>query len=500
MTDRSQAFSDNLARGLAGYGAQPFIEFEGTWYSGDDVTAYRERLDVVLGETGVDAAEPIGVVVRNRVPHAAAILGFIAAGRPVVMIYSYQSPRSIAADVETLRLAAVVADREDWTAPVADAARRTGTAAIALSLDEPRVELLSTRGRPDGPGRDPMLSQAGIHILTSGTTGPPKRVPIRTEVLEHTVRSITHGQLPSPNDPPDVVFLPLGNIGGACQLFAGPYKGKRMVLLEKFTVADWVRAIKGYRIRRGGAQPAIVRMVLDADVPPEDLESLEYLVGGAGPLEQEVRDEFERRYGIPVLWAYGATEFAGSVCAWTPDLYERYGKSKPDSAGQPLPGVRARVVDPDSGAEVPLGAKGFLEARVEVMGPDWIRTTDLASIDADGFITIHGRGDGAINRGGFKILPETVRRVLISHPSVLDAAVVGVPDRRLGEVPFAAIEVKRGAPVPTDAELKDLVREALPSHHVPVAITCVDELPRNAAMKVRQAEVAALYRPDGIQA
>jgi len=107
-----------------------------------------------------------------------------------------------------------------------------------------------------------------------------------------------------------------------------------------------------------------------------------------------VRDEFERRYGIPVLWAYGATEFAGSVCAWTPELYERYGNSKPDSAGKPLPGVAARVVDPDSGVEVPLGTKGFLEARVDVIGPEWIRTTDLASIDADGFITIHGRGDG----------------------------------------------------------------------------------------------------------
>ena len=150
MTERSEPFAENLARGLAGYGTQPFIEFEGTWYSGDDVAAYREHLDVALGEAGVDATEPIGVVVRNRIPHAAAILGFIATGRPVVMIYSYQSARSIAADVETLRLAAVVADREDWSAPVADAARRGGSAAIALSSVEPRVELLSTRRQLDG--------------------------------------------------------------------------------------------------------------------------------------------------------------------------------------------------------------------------------------------------------------------------------------------------------------------------------------------------------------
>ncbi len=177
----------------------------------------------------------------------------------------------------------------------------------------------------------------------------------------------------------------------------------------------------------------------------------------------------------------------------TPELVRKYGPAKRNSVGKPLPGVQVRIVDPDMGTEVPLGDRGFLEARLEVIGPDWIRTTDLASIDADGFVTIHGRADGAIIRGGFKILPETVRGVLVSHPAVRDACVVGVPDRRLGEVPFAAVELKPGSRAPSEAELKDRVRESLPSHHVPVAITVVDELPRNTALKVRPGDVAALY-------
>jgi long-chain acyl-CoA synthetase len=479
-----EPFATQLARGLASYGSRPFIEYENVWYSGEQVTRYSGRIAAVLAEAGVPAGAPVGVVVRNRLPHAAAILGFVAAGTPVVMIYGFQSERAIAADIEALHLAAVVADREDWTDTVLTAAVGAGTVAVAVAMAEPRVESLTARGESSC---DPALGEAGIHILTSGTTGPPKRIPIRTAVLEHTVRSITHGQVVAPSDPPDVIFLPFGNIGGACQLLAAPCTGKRMVLLEKFTVAGWVGAVKRYRIRRGGAQPTIVRMVLDADVPPEDLASLEVLVGGAGPLEQSIRDEFERRYGVPVLWAYGATEFGGSVCAWTPDLWQRYGRHKPDSAGKPLPGVQVRVVD------------GYLEARVEVMGPDWIRTTDLASIDADGFITVHGRGDGAINRGGFKILPETVRGVLLTHPGVRDACVVGVPDRRLGEVPFAAVERRSGTACPTESELLALVRDALPSHHVPVAIAVVDDLPRSEAMKVRPAEVAALYRPSSPQ-
>lgn len=121
-----------------------------------------------------------------------------------------------------------------------------------------------------------------------------------------------------------------------------------------------------------------------------------------------------------------------------------------------------------------------------------MRTTDLASIDEDGFLTLHGRADGAINRGGFKILPETVRAVLISHPAVRDAGVVAVPDRRLGEVPFAAVELRPGKAV-TETELKDLVRNQLPAHHVPVSVLVVDELPRTPSLKVSVPAVTALY-------
>lgn len=155
--------------------------------------------------------------------------------------------------------------------------------------------------------------------------------------------------------------------------------------------------------------------------------------------------------------------------------------------------MRVRIVDPDTGDEVEPGETGFLEARIEVIGPEWIRTTDLASMDADGFVTVRGRGDGAIIRGGFKILPETVRSVPLSHPAVRDACVVGVSDRRLGQVPFAAIELRPGSQSPPESELKDWLRASLPGHHVPVAITVVDQLPRNPSMKVRPGDVAALY-------
>ena len=127
---------------------------------------------------------------------------------------------------------------------------------------------------------------------------------------------------------------------------------------------------------------------------------------------------------------------------------------KRNSVGRALPDTELRVVDPESGRRTGGRRQGLLEAKVGPIGPDWIRTTDIASVDADGFVYLHGRADGAINRGGFKVLPETVRRVLVGHPAVHDACVVGVPDARLGQVPFAAVEVAAGAAGPARATSK----------------------------------------------
>src|SRR3546814_6392536 len=97
-------------------------------------------------------------------------------------------------------------------------------------------------------------------------------------------------------------------------------------------------------------------------------------------------------------------------------------------------------------SDLPSGAVGYLEAKVPAVGTHWIRTTDLAMIDEDGFIFHKGRGDGAILRGGFKVLPETIVQALTKHPAVFDASVIGQPDARLGQVPVAAVQLRSDAP------------------------------------------------------
>jgi long-chain acyl-CoA synthetase len=489
----TEPFTERFAAGLASYGDRPCIEFEGRWYSGDDVTRYADAIATVLRDAGVPDGASVGLVVRNRLPHAVAIVGFLAAGRPVSMIYSFQSAESIGRDIEKLELAAIVADVEDWTEPVIDAAKHAGSAGISISMHQPHAAAVPGLQHRDQTRRHAQAEpDVALEILTSGTTGPPKRQSIKTAMLERTVFSVTSGEKAPADAPPELAYWQFGGIG-VCQLVAGIYNGRRVVMLERFTVDGWVNAVKTHRIPRSGVQPAVIRMLLDADVAKEDLASLQSIISASGPLDPETRDEFEARYGIPIVLAYGATEFAGSLCAWTPDMQREFGASKRNSVGRALPDTRLRVVDPDTSAELPAGEQGLLEANIAPIGPDWIRTTDIASIDADGFVTLHGRADGAINRGGFKILPETVRRVLISHPAVRDACVVGVPDARLGQVPFAAVEATPSMTVPSDDELKDLVRQELPVYNVPVAFAVVDALPRNPALKVSLPEVAALY-------
>src|SRR5690606_32853341 len=169
-------FAATLRDRLRGYGGAPFAEFQGTWYSGDDVTGYVDRIEALVREAGVPETAAVGIIVRNRLPHAAALLGFVAANRSFSMIYSFQSPESMAKDVEGLRPAVVVADREDWSPAVVEAARRVGAIGIAIALEGEPVTLVPGLDRlGDGPFRQ-APEQAAVDVLTSGTTGPPKRI------------------------------------------------------------------------------------------------------------------------------------------------------------------------------------------------------------------------------------------------------------------------------------------------------------------------------------
>jgi long-chain acyl-CoA synthetase len=486
-------FSSTIRENLYTDPTAAAIEFQQQWYSRADIAAIADSIIARLDDAGVAKNAAVGIIVRNRLPHAATILGFVAAQRSFSMIYAFQSPESMARDIENLRFAAVIADRDDWTPTVIEAARNVGSLGIAISTHGERVALVPELAQLGAGPFAENPDEPGIGVLTSGTTGAPKRIHIRMPILERAASSASAQVQSSVAEPPDLVFWPFGGIGGICQVLGAGFVGKRMVLLEKFTVDDWVGAVKRYQITKVGVQPTVIRMLLEAKVPRADLASLQFIFGGSAPLEHTTQKQFEETYGLPVIWGYGATEFAGTIIAWTPDLYKQFGAKKPGSIGKPFPSVQLRVVDPETSKEVSSGEQGYLEALVPLVNNDWVRTTDIASIDAEGFVYLHGRGDGAINRGGFKVLPETVVKTLQQHSAVLDAAVVGIDDVRLGQVPVAAIELRSGAAAPSEEELKSFIRERLPAHHIPAAIRIVDKLPRTPSLKVSLEAVRTMF-------
>ena len=211
------------------------------------------------------------------------------------------------------------------------------------------------------------------------------------------------------------------------------------------------------------------------------------------PLSADDADAFTDKYGIPVLTSYAATEFGGGVAGWTLADHQEYWHAKRGSVGRANPGAQLRVVD-DDGATLGPDRVGLLEVKPGQLGAaaNWMRTTDLARIDADGFVWIVGRADQAIIRGGFKVMPDEVRVALEGHPAVAGAVVVGRPDQRLGETPVAMVQLREAASA--DAEtLADYLRTRLARYEIPTEIAIVDEIPRTPSGKPDLAAVRLFF-------
>lgn len=487
-----------IASALKGERDEPLLEFRDHWLPRGALAAVAAEVDQRLLLTDSPHEAPIAIIPRNRPAFVAAISAVVGSGRSILMIYAFQSPEAVAADVRRLRPAVVVADEQDWADAVREAAREVGSAGIVLrdhAAPENAVGFVSGLEQTDpAVEHHPPFAAPGIEMLTSGTTGAPKRFHLGYDLIERSM-VLEHTQYASDsitNSPPAVAMFPFGNISGLYSLFPLLAARKRFVLLEKFTVEAWLSAVQRYRLPRIALPPAGFCMLLDADPPLSALESLEFINTGAAHLPVEVQEEFEAKFGIPVLTSYGATEFGGPVTNMTLELRRRWGDRKLGSVGLPWAGAELRVVDGDSGAELPRGSVGILEVRTPRMGGDWIRTSDVAMIDADGFVFHRGRADGAITRGGFKILPETVNSAFESHPSVAAAATVAAPDRRLGQVPVTAVELRVGAPAVSAEALLEHARKHLYATHVPVRVRIIDALPRTPSMKVSLVDVRAL--------
>lgn len=477
------------------------IEFRGgshSWRYLDDI---RARIDDALTSAGLGPAAPIGVILRNRPAHIGAVLALLASDRCLVTINAFASPERVAEDLADLRLPALIADEQDWQAePIRNWARSAGALGISLRQNDSPNAIVLPDAASLGPGPfRPRLPGVAIEMVTSGTTGPPKRVALTYATLDDSLREGASKDARLGNlkvkDTPAIMYAPLVHVGGIFALGLAVYEARPVALLEKFELQEWLGFARQYRPKFASLVPAIIRTIYDANVPKEDLASLLAIRAGTAPLDIQTKRAFEDRYGVPILVTYGATEFAGAATRWTLDEYKRHREAKYASVGRACPGFELRVVDRDTGAVLLPDEIGILEIKADRLGKGtgWTRTTDLAAVDSEGFLFIHGRADDAIIRGGFKVLPEMVADVFRQHPAVKDVAVIALADSRLGQVPAAAIEVRPGMTAPTVADLEAFARRHLVAYQVPVRYLVVEQLPRTSSMKVKLITVREMF-------
>jgi len=451
---------------------QPAIEYEGQWFSWHQVGTLAGTIAASVGDRG-----QVGILLRNTPAHVAALLGVLLAGGTVVVINPSRGDDRTKADIEALELPIIIGNSDDLATLVGPS---SGSTVIAISTLDGEARLTAGDDRvADRPG-------VAVRMLTSGTTGPPKRIDLTYDMLAHSVTGPEPNLSPTPTEVRRgvaIVNAPLVHIGGVFRVLQCVAEARSFVLLDRFDLERWVDAVRRHRPKAVSLVPTALRMVLHSDLTKEDLAGIRAVTSGTAPLSAEDADAFQQKFGIPVLTSYAATEFGGGVAGWTFADHQKYWQDKRGSVGRANPGAQLRVVDDDGN---PLGPDepGLLEVKPGQLGPaaDWMRTTDMARVDEDGFLWILGRADQAIIRGGFKVIPDDVRAALESHPAVRGAAVVGRPDDRLGETPVAVVELRDAASTDVD-ELVDFLRNRLARYEIPTEITIVDAIPRTPSGK-----------------
>lgn len=470
------------------------ICFGDQWWNWAQVRSVAQRVQSILDDAGLGEGARVGIALHNRPQYMTIVLAVLASGRCVTTLSPLQPEERLAADIERSTLPIVFGSAEALNKPaVVDAIRRTGD--VVFVGDDGTLDGTVAKREWDESAFSPGIA---VEILTSGTTGPPKRVRLTDHQFDSAFGSPPQREGYDDENPylssgVSIVNAPLVHIGGLWIAVNTMFAGRRLVLLDRFRVPDWVDAVRTHRPRVASVVPAALQALLDADVDPEALSSLDAVTSGTAPCPPELAEAFRDKYGIPVLTTYGATEFAGAVAAWSLADYKEWGDKKRGSVGRAYRGIEIRAVDTETGQTLPAGEVGTLEVKAAQLGGEgWTRTSDLGKVDADGFVFITGRSDDAIIRGGFKVHRGSIQKAIEQHPLVKAAAVVSKPHERLGAVPVAAVELVDGASL-TEDELMAFCREQLIPYEVPAELKIVDALPRTPALKVSVVDVAELF-------
>jgi acyl-CoA synthetase (AMP-forming)/AMP-acid ligase II len=349
-----------------------------------------------------------------------------------------------------------------------------------------------------------------ILMFTSGTTSLPKGVMLRYGDFSAYVTANVELADGTPRGAA-LLCAPLYHIAGATNMMTTLWTGRKLVLQPQFEPRAWLDLVERERITHAFVVPTMMKQILDQpDLPARDLSSLEVLsYGGAQmpfPVIRRAIERFPRNVGF--VNAFGQTETTSTLTILGPEDHRLEGTAaevetrtrRLKSIGRPLPDVEVRIVG-DDGAALPAGEvgeihvrtpramKGYAGAKDSPFTPDgWLPTRDMGWIDEDGYLYVAGRKDDMIIRGGENVAPAEVEAVLVSHPAVEEAAVVGVPDDEWGQRVTAFVALRPGATA-TAEDLGEFCRQRLASFKKPETFRFLPELPKNPMGKILRREL-----------
>jgi long-chain acyl-CoA synthetase len=466
-----------------------------------DLRDTTRRFGALLRGLRVPEQGIVAFMLPNGVAAATIFIGSMAAGRIVSPInllaqdalleytLAHAAPHAIFVVPEFFdRLSALVA--------------RIGLQPALISTDPDRVDL------PDDEA-DAVHSLGGqspaMLMYTSGTTGKPKGVLLSHANMLHAGRTVSAAHRLTPDDRV-LSSLPLYHINGQCIGVVAPLvSGGSIVLPHRFSVSRWWPLVERYRPTWLNVVPTIIAYLLHAPAPTsaqaEAMRGVRFARSASAPLPPEQHRAFEERFGVPVIEAMGLTECASVAFSNPLDPTER----RIGSPGRPI-GMEARIVAPDGrvlaagergeiqlrGDNVMIGYYGAPDATAQAVDRDgWLSTGDLGYRDDEGCYFITGRLKELIIKGGENIAPREIDEALLTHPSVLEGAAVGVDDPMYGQEILVCVVLKPGATC-SESALREHCERLLGRYKAPRYVRFVAELPKGPSGKVQRLQLAYL--------
>ncbi|MFJ5153211.1 4-coumarate--CoA ligase family protein [Streptomyces sp. NPDC088353] len=493
-----------LGRAARFGGAPALIDgTDGTTLTYDQVDRFHRRVAAAFAEAGVRKGDVLALHSPNTVLFPVAFYAATRAGASVTTSHPLATPEEFAKQLKDSAARWIVT-----VSPLLGAARRAaelagGVAEIFVCDSAPGhrslPDMLAGAAPEPAVDIDPAEDVAALPY-SSGTTGTPKGVMLTHRQIATNLAQLEPAITAGPGDR-ILAVLPFFHIYGLTALMNAPLRqGATVVVLPRFELETFLAAIQDHRITGlYVAPPIVLALAKHPAVAGYDLSSLKYVVSAAAPLDARLAAACSRRLGLPpVGQAYGMTELSPGTHVVPLDAMH---DAPPGTVGRLIAGTEMRVVslaDPDKDlgtgepGEIlirgPQVMKGYLDrpdATAAMIDPDgWLHTGDVGYVDGDGWLFVVDRVKELIKYKGFQVAPAELEALLLTHPGIADAAVIGVHDADGNETPHAYVVRRPSADGPSEAEVMLYVAERVAPYKRVRHVTFLDAVPRAASGKI----------------